>query len=147
MTKSLLEQLQLCVPAGTPQSIFAQPPSSLSMFCPHLMEPKVEYPKKRTHDPKEEPNKKIKHDPNKTIPNVRGSIVNKTGKKIYFPKGLTQRYCSDFLDTGTSCKHGENCNFVHAVYPGNIPEEDKKIIVEHVKNTEGLSFVDKKNAS
>ena len=64
MTKPLLEQLQLCVATGTPQTIFAQAPSSLSTCCPHLMETKVENPnpKKRTFEPKEEPNKKVKDD-------------------------------------------------------------------------------------
>ena len=64
MTKPLLEQLQLRVASGTPQTISPQAPWSLSTFCPHLVETKVENPnpQKRTIEPKEERNKKVKDD-------------------------------------------------------------------------------------
>ena len=141
MTKNLLDQLQLCVATGTPQNIFAQQPSSFKTFCPHLCEKESDQKNKKRplqdKDPKQE-------DPNKRPVTLRGSIVNTTGKKIYLPRGLKNRYCSDFLDTNSSCRHGDKCTFVHTVYPANVPDEDKKIIDKFVEETEGLSFVDKK---
>ena len=71
---------------------------------------------------------------------TRGSIINKTGKKIYLPKGLENKYCSDFLDAGETCRRGDKCRFVHAVYPGGFTDKDKLIVDEFIKNEPGLSF-------
>ena len=79
MTKSLLDQLQLCVASGTPQNIFAQQPS-----CPHLCEKHTDSRNKKRLLPDKEPKQK---DPNKRTVTVRGSIINTTGKKIYLPRG------------------------------------------------------------
>ena len=139
MTKKLLDQLHLCVATGTPQLIFAQQPSSFSTFCPHLIKSEFDYPKKKRSfqdtDAKEGSNKKPLAS--------KGSIINTTGKKIHFPRGLKHKYCAEFLDTGSSCHHGDNCNFIHAVWPNGFPEEDKKLMEEHVTNTQGYSFVNK----
>ena len=62
-----------------------------------------------------------------------------------FPKGLSQRYCADWLDNSASCKHGEGCNFVHAVYPSGFPSEDLKLITEYVNTHSGLSFAGTKS--
>ena len=71
---------------------------------------------------------------------TRGSIINKTGKKIIFPQGLHQIYCSDFLDAGEACRHWDKCRFVHAVYRGGFIEKDKSIVDDFIKNEPGLSF-------
>ena len=141
MTKALLEQLQLCVATGTPQNIFGQPPTSLSTFCPHLQKRVTEPNKKRIP-----PKKEGKEEPPKHQVVTRGSIVNTTGKRILFPKGLKQRYCSDFLDTESTCRLGEKCSFVHAIYPSSFPDEDLKLMEEHVNKTEGYSFAAKQPA-
>ena len=141
MTKNLLDQLQLCVATGTPQNIFAQQPSSFKTFCPHLCDKDSDPRSKKRPLPDKDPKNE---DTGKRTATVRGSIINTTGKKIYLPRGLKNRYCSDFLDTNSSCRHGDKCTFVHTVYPTNVPEEDRKIIDKFVEETEGLSFVDKK---
>ena len=140
MTKSLLDQLQLCVATGTPQTIFGQAPSSLPTFCPQLVEKDNPTSKKR---PLPDKDKYPKDEGYKKPAPPRGSIVNETGKKIFFPKGLKNKYCSDFLDTNSSCRHGENCNFTHAVWPSSFPKEDVEIIKDFVEKTEGLSFTNK----
>ena len=85
MTKSLLDQLQLCVATGTPQTIFDQVPSSLPTFCPQLVEKDSPTAKKR---PLQDKDKYPRDDGNKKPAPSRGSIINVTGKKIFFPKGL-----------------------------------------------------------
>ena len=142
MTRSLLDQLQLCVATGTPQIIFGQAPSSLPTFCPQLVE-KESPPTKKRH--LQDKDKFPKDEGNKKPAPTRGSIVNDTGKKIYFPKGLKNKYCSEFLDTNATCRHGENCNFIHAVWPTSFPKEDVDIIKDFVAKTEGLSFANKPN--
>ena len=139
MTKSLLNQLQLCVATGTPQNIFAQQPSSFKTFCPHLCEKETDSKNKNRPLPDKDPKHEVA---NKRTATVRGSVINTTGKKIYLPRGLKNRYCSDFLDTNSSCRHGDKCTLVHAIYPTNVPEEDNKMIDKFVEGTEGLSFVD-----
>ena len=62
-----------------------------------------------------------------------------------FPRGVEKKYCSDFMDTGKSCQHGDSCNFVHAVFPNGFSDNDKTLITKHVNETEGLSFT--KNVS
>ena len=69
-----------------------------------------------------------------------GSVINSTGKRIFFPKGMEKRYCADFLDTGEVCKHGDSCTFLHALYPSGFTENDKTLFAKHVESTEGLSF-------
>ena len=61
------------------------------------------------------------------------------------PKGLGKKYCSDFLDTGKFCQHGENCYFVHAIFPTGFSDTDREIMTKYVNKTEGLSF--QKNVS
>ena len=67
-------------------------------------------------------------------------IINKTGKKIYFPKGMEKKYCSDFLDAGEHCRHGDKCNFVHAVFPGGFTDKDKSLMENFIENESGLSL-------
>jgi hypothetical protein len=136
MTNSLLEQLQLCSLTCSPQNLFAHPPSSLKTFCPHLVTDEKRTPqdngKKRPHE------EKVKdHSPNKKH---KGCIVNTTGKRIQFPKGLTNKYCSEFLNNGTSCRHGDNCNFSHAIFPHGFAKEDIKPFEEYISKTEGYEF-------
>ena len=72
-----------------------------------------------------------------------GSIINTTGKKMYFPKDLEERYCAEFLDTNLTCTRGEHCKYIHAVYPHSFKGNDAKVMQEHVEKTPGLSFVKK----
>ena len=74
-----------------------------------------------------------------------GSIINKTGERIMFPKNMEKKYCSDYLDTDKQCKHGENCNFVHAIFPQGFSDKDKEIMTKFVNETNGLTFA--KNVS
>ena len=130
MHQSLMDQLQLCAVTSSPQNLFAQPPSSYKLFFP---EPKKE--------PLKRPNPFNDGEPNKTPRSGgMGSIVNDTGSKLWFPKGLEKKYCADFVDTKTSCKHGDKCHFVHAVYPAGFSTKDLGIIEEFVASTAGLSF-------
>ena len=69
-----------------------------------------------------------------------GAIINTTGSRLIFPKGLSNKYCADFLDVNVTCRHGEKCNFVHAVFPSGFTTEDVKIMEEHVNKTNGLKF-------
>ena len=73
----------------------------------------------------------------------KGSIINTTGKRFFFPKGLKYKYCAEFLDTSTSCCHGDKCTFKHVVWPSGFADEDKKLFEEFINNTDGLSFVNK----
>ena len=57
-----------------------------------------------------------------------------------FPRGLEKRYCADYLDCGATCKHGEHCQFEHALFPCGFTEGDRDIMKTHVKTTEGLVF-------
>ena len=130
MHQSLMDQLQLCAVTSSPQNLFAQPPSSYKVFFP---ETKKEQLKRPNPFQDGEPGKAQKV-------GEKGSIVNDTGNKLWFPKGLEKKYCADFIDTKTTCKHGERCHFEHAVYPTGFATKDIKIIDELVKNTDGLSF-------
>ena len=138
MKTNLLDQLQLCSATGSAQNLFSEAPTSFSILCPHLAKTtpiSTTTGKKRPIvEPKTDPSPK-KH---------RGPIKNTTGNRIVFPKGLTQRYCADFLDSNSSCRHGEQCSFAYAVYSHGFPPEDAKLLREHVEKFDGLSFVDKK---
>ena len=57
-----------------------------------------------------------------------------------FPKGLEKRCCADFLDCGESCKHGESCNFEHALFPSSFTQIDRDIMKKHVNDTAGIVF-------
>ena len=67
-------------------------------------------------------------------------IINKTGKRILFPKGLTNKYCSEFLDNSTSCHHGDNCSFSRAIFPHGFAKEDVKSFEKYITKTEGYDF-------
>ena len=76
-----------------------------------------------------------------------GSILNNTGKRITFPKNLEKQYCRDFLDSNRICKHGNNCNFVHAIYPSGFTKNDKILMAKHIGDTDGLSAIKDNNVS
>ena len=78
---------------------------------------------------------------------VSGSISNTTGKRITFPKNLEKQYCTDFLDSNRICKHGNNCNFVHAIYPSGFTKNDKILMAKHIGDTDGLSAIKDNNLS
>ena len=157
MHNTLLNQLQLCTATTSLQNIFATPTLSFKLFCPtlhsNLQEQSSSYvntlkrkESDRNHDRAQgkfitsrQFDKGQDNDKKQKL-ETRGSIINQTGKKIYFPQGLDQRYCSDFLDAGENCRHGEKCRFVHAVYPGGFTTKDKPIIDNFIKNEPGLSF-------
>ena len=117
MIKTLMEQLHLCMASFSLQMIFSSPPVSYkkkflvtkekkrALFEKHIAE--TELVKKRK---------------------VSGSISNTTGKRITFPKSLEEQYCTDFLDSNSTCKHGNNCHFVHAIYPSGFTKNNKILI-------------------
>ena len=144
MTGNLIDQLQLCSITSAPQTIFSNPPASLKLFCPHLISLHEDKLSGRKRPYPETPS--VNPDIKKQTIN-KGSIINTSGKKIFFPKGLKKKYCADFLDTNQTCKHGDSCTFVHAVYPQGFHEDDIKIIADHVNNTEGYSFAPRKKVS
>ena len=74
---------------------------------------------------------------------IFSSIVNKTGKRLTFLKGMEKKYCAEFLDMNNHCENGDNCHFVHALFPGGFSVNDKALMLKHVQDTEGLSFRDK----
>ena len=76
----------------------------------------------------------------------KGSIINTTGKKLFFPKGMEERYCADFLDVNLTCLHGENCKFIHAVFPTGFKGDDTSKFREYINKTPGLSLVKKNNS-
>merc|ERR1712238_402497 len=76
----------------------------------------------------------------KASPALAGSIVNATGKKLFFPPGLSQKYCANFLDTGESCSFGDKCNFKHCKFPKDFPSDDIASMMALVSKTRGLSW-------
>ena len=144
MHNNLLEQLQLCTATSSLQNIFAQPATSFKLFCP------AQYKQNEISNSLKRPAasadlKSSDNDNKKKKLGSFGSIVNKTGDRIMFPRNMEKKYCSDFLDTDKQCKHGENCTFVHAVYPQGFSDKDKEILTKFVNETNGLSFA--KNVS
>ena len=153
MHSTLLQQLQLCSATSSLQNLFANPTSSFKIFCPTLYSKNQAttcelIQKKRPHNSiqdssKDFSSKRKDHDSydasNKKRDQGKGSIINTTGRKIWFPSGLEKKYCSAFLDVGETCNRGENCHFIHAIYPHGFTENDKVIMKKHLDNTEGLS--------
>ena len=141
MTSTLINNLQVCSATSSLQVLFANPPSSFEVFCPHLV--KTNTTTNNNNNPGTSNNNGSKRpgpsDDGKNKHQKLGSIENNTGKRLFFPKGLSQKYCSDFLDTSTSCRHGDNCHFVHTFYPSGFPSEDVKLMEEHLKNNPGYS--------
>jgi len=76
----------------------------------------------------------------KASPALAGSIVNATGKKLFFPPGLSQKYCANFLDTAESCSFGDKCNFKHCKFPKDFPSDDIAAMMTLVSKTRGLSW-------
>ena len=138
MMTDLQNQLRLCTVTGSLHTLFAHPPTSFPIFCPNLA--KTETLKRKTFDDKDNgptPPKKEKQG---------GSVNNTTGKKLFMPKGMKGRYCSDYLDASRNCVHGNNCRWTHVVYPDGFEGDDAKLFEEYVNSTPGISFV-KKNSS
>ena len=137
MIQDLLNQLRLCTVTGSLHTLFAHPPTSFPTFCPKLVKQESHKRKKPEDDDSGKKEPAYKKD------KKMGSIINTTGKKMYFPKDLEERYCAEFLDTNLTCTRGEHCKYIHAVYPHGFKGNDAKIIQEHVEKTPGLSFVKK----
>ena len=117
MHNALLNQLQLCTATSSLQNIFATPTLSFKLFCPslhtsvHDKSTNNQNILKRPYNDSNIDRSQGRNNANKNInkgqdndkrPRIetRGSIINKTGKKIYLPKGLEKKYCSNFLDAG-----------------------------------------------
>jgi len=149
MQNSLLDQLQLCTATSSLQNLFANPTASFKIFCPSLstkiQEHQSGYNDRGLKRPFEDRGLKRPFEDARTkriLPaktETRGSIVNTTGKKIIFSRGLKKKYCSDFLDTNRSYCH-KKCNFIHAVYPSGFTNKDKPLMEAHIKETEGISL-------
>ena len=142
MHNNLMEQLQLCAATSSLQNLFARPATLFKLFCPTLAAKNPRSDNNNETSKRPFPSSNV-NDPNKK--RCMGTIVNTTGQRIIFPRGLEKRYCSDFLDTSRYCAHGENCTFVHALYPSGFTDADKEIVTKFVNETEGLSF--QKNVS
>ena len=134
MFKTLLDQLQLCSATSSLQILFAHPPFSYNMFC---SQSKKNDRKRQLTDK----NKNTVYDNKKR--STSGSIINTTGTQLSFLKGMNKRYCARFLDTNAFCKHGQNCKFIHAVFPSGFTEKDKELMTKHMKETKVLSLKDK----
>jgi hypothetical protein len=140
MQSTLMDQLQLCAVTSSTQNIFAQAPISFRIFCPSLQNaPELQSrpPQKRPYSSQNQEHiderKKPRQEP-------KGAIINTTGRKIFFPRGLEIKYCSDFLDSSSVCSHGNSCKFVHALYPKGFTTNDLPIIDKFIVDTPGLSF-------
>ena len=59
---------------------------------------------------------------------------------------MEERYCADFLDVNLTCLHGDNCKFLHAVFPTGFKGDDASKFEEYVNKTPGLSLVKKTNS-
>ena len=149
MHKSLLDQLQLCCATSSVQNLFAKPPSSFAIFCPTLSKQLkvVTSVQKNSTNPVGNNNetKGTKREAPTTRPDFTGSIVNKTGKKIYFPPGLDERYCSMLMDSEMTCPHGNDCNFKHTLFPSGFTNKGVVIMKNFVENTDGLSWNENAN--
>ena len=140
MQSTLMDQLQLCAVTSSTQNIFAQAPVSFKIFCPSLYKapelqtcPLPKRPYSLLNQEHINERKKPKQEP-------KGAIINTTGRKLFFPKGLEQKYCADFLDSSSVCTHGNSCKFVHALYPKGFTKNDLPIIDKHIADTPGLSM-------
>jgi hypothetical protein len=138
MTSTLVNNLQVCTATSSLQVLFAHPPSSFELFCPHLIN--KDQDKNNLTGKRPLPNDNKDNDGKKNQKTGAGAIINTTGSRLIFPKGLSNKYCADFLDVNATCRHGEKCNFVHAVFPSGFTAEDVKIMEEHVQKTNGLRF-------
>ena len=140
MHSTLMDQLQLCSVTSSTQNIFAQAPVSFKIFCPSLYkspEPKTCLLPKRPYSLL---NQEHLDEPKRHKSEPKGAIINTTGRKIVFPRGLEQKYCADFLDSSSVCSHGNSCKFVHALYPKGFTKNDLPIIDKHIADTRGLSI-------
>jgi hypothetical protein len=135
MISSLIDQMRLCTATGSLQVLFASPTSSFKLFCPHLI---ATEPTKRPRE-----NDKIPESKFPKREGSKGSVKNTTGKRLWLPNTLEGKYCIDFLELGNTCKHGADCRFKHAVFPGGFIGNDANKFEEFVKNTDGLSLVRK----
>ena len=133
MLNTLLDQLKICSATSSLQNIFANPSYSYKLFFPECSKQKKRnlLEKEKNNDSE---NKKMK---------TYGCIINNTGKRIMFPKGMEKKYCAEFLDTKEHCKHGNNCHYAHVTFPSGFTEKDKALMIKHVQETEGLSFKEK----
>ena len=151
MTSILINNLEVCSVTSSLQVLFANPPSSFEVFCPHLVATKTTNDggnnnnnsnNGRNNDSNNGGKRQGQHEDgkNKQQKISYGSIINITGKRLFLTKGLSQKDCSDFLNTNTNYRHGDNCNFIHAVYLSGFSNEDVKLMEEHIKNNEGYSI-------
>ena len=60
---------------------------------------------------------------NNKQPEFIGSIINRTGNKIYFPWTLKKKYCVNFADTENTCTRGITCLFDHTLSPSGYHED------------------------
>ena len=89
----LMDQLQLCTATSSLQNIFCLPSSTYKIFCPSAATNIENHPhpdKKRTLEDKD----KIENPPKKK--KGLGSIINTTGKRLFFPKGLEKNIVLTF---------------------------------------------------
>ena len=92
MFKNLIDQLQLCSATSSLQILFANPPATYKIFF-------LTIPSKGKRSL---PEKEKQGEPEFKKKKGFGSIINTTGKKIFFPKGMEKRYCADLLDVAES---------------------------------------------
>ena len=140
MTSTLVNNLQVCTATSSLQVLFTNAPSSFELFCPHLVEKENNSQYKNGSNGKRPSPQDKDNDGKKLQKTGAGAIINTTGSRLISPKGLSNKYCADFLDINATCRHGDKCNFVHAVFPSGFATEDVKTMEEHVKKTQGYSF-------
>ena len=57
-----------------------------------------------------------------------------------FPQYLCKKYCGHFADLDMSCTFKDKCNFAHVLFPNEYAEYDVPIMMEYIKNTQGLEW-------
>ena len=74
---------------------------------------------------------------------VPGSIINTTGRNVWFSLGLKLRYCSHFMDKSKVCDFGSKYKHNHTSFPSGLDSNDHKPILDFVKEIRGLKWSDK----
>lgn len=77
----------------------------------------------------------------RTPSNQLGCLFARDGVTELIPANLSVQLCADWLYVGKSCSHGYGrCPNMHYRFDSIPQAEDRKILADHVANTDGLWF-------